>query len=220
MLMETDRELIERQALERLRGDIGGEIVGRRLLPLDASLCALAAEAVEPKFQEAYVVQTAPGSEHMASGGLVGKGFPSYFPREPKSVKQNYLKRRLVWRPMLPCYVFTSFEPGTERWKRIFSIAGVVRLLMYGSRPVPVPEPCMSRIRQREAEKAAKAERKLVEITVKVGEWVQIVEHHSFSGFFGQVTELLEAKQRIIVEVELFGRQTPLEVSVNQVRVV
>lgn len=178
-------------------------------------------EALEPPplVGTCYVVQVQPQRESMASGGLIGKGFPAYCPYEPKSVRANYLQRRTVMRPMLPGYVFTSFDLRERRWPRIFTIPGVIRLLMLQDRPVPVPEPAIHRIKQQEASKALGPKRKHAPLPVQEGDWVQIMAG-SFTGFFGRVAVLVEPKARIVVGVDLFGRQTPVEVSVNQVQVV
>lgn len=168
-----------------------------------------------------YIVVVEPQNENIASAGLIARRFATYFPQKPKSIKANYHKRRVVMRPMLPGYVLTSFDVGKNDWKRINSVPGVRRILMVEERPVPVPETALHFIRKEEMRAAAEfGTRKRQPMPCGVGAWVQIVEHFSFTGFFGQVTQLLAQKEKLVLHLDLFGRQTPVEVSVNQVRVV
>lgn len=169
-----------------------------------------------------YVVQTLPHHEELASAGLLIRGFPTYNPQEPYSVKRKYAKRMTLLRPILPGYIFTTFETADEAWKLIIPgiIVGVRRLLRYGELPIPVSAAAMDHIREVEADARTGIKRKKTITGCKVGDWVQLIEHQAFGGFFGLVIELLDEKDRIKVDVELFGRQTPVEVSVSQVRVV
>jgi transcriptional antiterminator NusG len=168
-----------------------------------------------------YIVVVEPQQEGAASGGLIGRRFATYFPQQPKSIRSNYHKRRVVMRPMLPGYVLVSFDVSQNHWKRINSVSGVRRILMVDERPVPVPESALYWIRKEEARAAADfGKRKRTPIGCKVGDWVQITEHFSFTGYVAQVVEILDGKGRIRLLVDLFGRKTPVEVSAQHVRVV
>lgn len=168
-----------------------------------------------------YIVVVEPQRENTASAGLIARRFATYFPQHPKRIKQNYHKRRVVMRPMLPGYVLTSFDATQNDWKRIKSVPGVRRILMIDERPVPVAESALHFIRKEEMRAAAEfGTRKRQPMPCAVGAWVQIVEHFSFTGFFGQVTQLIAERERLVLYLDLFGRQTPVEVSVNQIRVV
>lgn len=168
-----------------------------------------------------YIIVVEPQQEGIVEAWLKGWRFPCYFPKQPKSVKSNYHKRRVVMRPMLPGYLFTSFDVSQSVWKNIPTFPGVRRIIMVDERPVPVPESALYHIR-READRAAAefGTRKRLPMPCKVGDWVQITEHFSFTGFFGRVVALLDNKERIILHLDLFGRQTPVEVGVHQIRVV
>jgi transcriptional antiterminator NusG len=168
-----------------------------------------------------YIVVVEPQQEGRVYAWLKGWGFESYFPQQPKSVKSNYHKRRVVMRAMLPGYILTSFDVSQNVWKNIPTFPGVRRIIMVDERPVPVPEAALYFIR-REASRAASefGTRKRLPMPCKVGDWVQITEHFSFTGFFGRVVQLLDNKERIILHLDLFGRQTPVEVGVHQIRVV
>jgi transcriptional antiterminator NusG len=223
MLMVNDALPIgaKDEALESLQRKIGGIVRGGKLYPLAAHMEAFTCKPIDvltdPSWPE-YVFQFDYLKIEFAKMGMRRRGFPVYFPQEPKSVKKNQFQRRVVLQPMLsPNFAFTSFGPG-DRWKQLYDIPYVRRVISYGGRPVPVPVIHMERIRQREASLAIKA-RKTMPMPVEVGMSVQI-EAGPFAGFFGRVIEIIEHAARIIIEVDLFGRQTPVEVSVNQVRAV
>lgn len=168
-----------------------------------------------------FIVVVEPQQESTASAGLIGRRFATYFPQQPKSIRSNYHKRRVVMRPMLPGYVLTSFDVRQNGWKRINSVPGVRRILMVDERPVPVPESALYWVRKEEARAAADfGRRKRIPMPCKEGDWVQLVEHPSFTGLFGQVVSILDKQERITLEIDFFGRLTRIEVSANQVRVV
>lgn len=167
-----------------------------------------------------YVVLTLPRHEAIAAAGLIGRRFGAYYPQQIRSVKVNAVKRKSKSYPMFPGYIFVSFDVKTERWKRVNSIAGVRKVLMVEEKPVPIAEEAMIRIREKEAEMNTGKSMKAPPMPVHVGAWVQIVEHFSFTGLFGRVVETDARKQAVTVELLLFGSPRPVQMSVNQVKVV
>ena len=59
-------------------------------------------------------------------------------------------------------------------------------------------------------------ERKVADLNVEVGESVKIVAG-SFSGMQGEVTAIDNDKQEVTVLVDFLGRETPTEISFNDV---
>lgn len=166
-----------------------------------------------------YVLATETQQEAAAAAGLIGRRIPAYCPQHPKSIRQNYHKRRTVMRPMLVGYILTGWDGSAKQWNRIHGVAGVRRLLQVNDRPVPVPEAALTYLRTKEAEAMANfGKRKRAPIGCKVGDWVQIVEHFSFTGLLGHVVAILDKQDRITLEVGFFGRLTRVDVSAQQVR--
>lgn len=60
-------------------------------------------------------------------------------------------------------------------------------------------------------------ERKVTELNVEVGETVKIVAG-SFAGMQGEVTAIDNDKQEVTVLVDFLGRETPTEISFNDVQ--
>lgn len=168
-----------------------------------------------------YVVACFTRKETLAAAEITAAGFPCYVPRQVKSVRVNLVMRRRVMRALLPGYVFAQFDVDRGHWGRINrDLIGVIRVLKFGERPWPVPPPIMKRVHEREAALMEDNSGKHPPIPFAVGVTVQAIEHPAFVGFIGKVTELLPEKQRVKVELDLFGRLTPVEMSVNQLRTI
>jgi transcriptional antiterminator RfaH len=96
-----------------------------------------------------YVVQTQANAENKAVAHLARQGFATYLPR--------YLKRRrharrvdTVAAPLFPRYLFVEINIDVQRWRSIYSTAGVSRLVSNGDWPVPVPDLVINALRSRE----------------------------------------------------------------------
>lgn len=217
------RLLREQSALKLLRGEIGGKIKGRKLFPIEAAL----APCIRPEFESSplcrrsYLLQAAPQQERKIVEALMRLKIDAYLPLKPVSVKVNFMTRRTMMAPMMPGYAFPLFDEHREHWERIPSMDGVVRLFMMNMRPVPIPEHYIDRMRAREAQEILDGKpMKSAPYVAQPGQYVQIDDGGPWQGIFGEVIDLLAHGRRIAVSVDVFGRQTLVEVSVNQVRAV
>lgn len=214
--MLATRKEIEEHALEEIRR-ISEKPALKMLLPYFRD--HIEPEPLPQITGDWYVVQTEPMRETTAFAGLIARRFRAYNPQEPKSIRQNYHKRRIVMRSMVKGYVFASFSLD-QPWQRIRSIPGVLRVLTWRDQPVSISVNFLDHLRKLEAKLAKGRARKRHAIDVKNGDWCQIDGNHVMNGFIGQVVDVLANRERITLEVDLLGRQTRVEVSVNQVRVV
>lgn len=189
------------------------------------------APVTEPFSRKSYLLAAAPQQEANVADALRDAGFDVFLPREPKSIRVGHVKRRTILRPMLPGYVFPIFDEHRDYWRMIHKpdadgkggIRGVLRLFLWGERPVSIPEEAIQRLRDREIEAEMRGKAKPVTSALYVGQpgdFVQIDDGGPWNGFIGKVVDLLARGSRISVTLDLFGRQTPVEVSVNQVRAV
>jgi transcriptional antiterminator NusG len=165
-----------------------------------------------------YVVQTEPQMESKVVEGLDAIGLAGYCPKEPKQIRRSagshgHSERfRIVQRPMLTGYVLVGFDITKDTWRLIPTmVRGVIRLFMVNFQPLPVPNFIIDRIREKEAEKALGPSRKLPPLPHKVGDIVQLTEHASLAGLLGAITKIDNDKRRLEVEIDLFGRLTPVE---------
>jgi len=171
--------------------------------------------------RRSYLLQVVPQQERSVAASLQESGFDAYVPREPKRVRVGH-HYQIVMKPMLSGYVFPIFDEARDRWQMIGDIRGVWRLFMWNERPVPIPEQAIQHLHDEEAHLIAHGKRiRKAPIPVKFGPgaWVQLTDM-PWTGFIGQVHDWLVYKSRIRVAVDLFGRQSLIELSVNQVRAV
>jgi transcription antitermination factor NusG len=114
------------------------------------------------------------------------------------------IKARSRISPLFPGYLFVHI---VDRWYPVIWTVGVVRLLMSGDQPAPLPERAMTEIRKREIGGFVK----LPSPTNRLhkGQHVRIV-----SGSFEGQTALcdgMSGKDRVWVLLNLMGQKVPVE---------
>ena len=130
------------------------------------------------------------------------------------------MRPRLV--PFMPRYVFVHFDMGKPGWREIFSFAGIGGMVCEGNLPVAVPDALVASIREREVDGAVPG-KSPARLIFKLGEEVRID-----GGPFAPLSAIVEAlpdapieqidsETRIKVSVNLFGRPTPVHLTVGQV---
>ena len=123
-------------------------------------------------------------------------------------IKDNV--KREVERKVFPGYVLVKMVLNDETWHIVRNTRGVTGFVGSGSHPEALTES--------EVE-ALGVEKRTVEINYGVGDSVRIVEG-PLDGFVGTVDELDADKNRVRVTVSMFGRETPVELELDQVEVV
>ena len=123
-------------------------------------------------------------------------------------IKDNV--KREVERKTFPGYVLVKMVLNDETWHIVRNTRGVTGFVGSGSHPEALTEP--------EVE-ALGVEKRTVEVNYAVGDSVRIVEG-PLDGFVGTVDELDAEKNWVRVTVSMFGRETPVELELDQVEVV
>lgn len=124
-------------------------------------------------------------------------------------------KRVIKERTYLPGYVLVEANLVDECYPRLRNVPNVLGFLSDGKSVVPTP------VRQSEVNRILgnideQAENAVLEIPFMVGETVKVTDG-PFSGFNGEIDEILNDKRKLKVIVTVFGRKTPLELGFNQV---
>ena len=123
-------------------------------------------------------------------------------------IKDN--KTRDVERKIFPGYVLVKMVLTDESWYVVRNIRGCTGFVGPSSDPIPLTD----------AEVAALGvETKQVEVSYGVGDSVQIIDG-PLEGFVGIVEELDTEKNRVRVTVSMFGRETPVELELDQAEMV
>jgi transcriptional antiterminator NusG len=131
-------------------------------------------------------------------------------------IKQG--KRQQVQEKVLPGYILVRLELTDESWAVVRNTPGVTGFVGLSSRPSPLslqevagllaPEP-EEQVRQAEAKSAPK-------VDYEVGESVTVMDG-PFATLPATVNEINADTQKLKVLVSIFGRETPVELSFDQV---
>jgi transcriptional antiterminator NusG len=122
-------------------------------------------------------------------------------------IKDN--ETREVKRKLFPGYVLVKMVMTDESWYVVRNIRGVTGFVGPSSKPVPLSP-----------EEVAKLDvgSHSIEVSYKVGDVVRINDG-PLSGYLGQV-EAIETENNLVrVVVSMFGRETPIELTLGQVDV-
>jgi transcriptional antiterminator NusG len=161
-----------------------------------------------------YVIQTFTGQEDrvkqaieqtIESKGLKEKVFQVLVPTE-EIVEIKGGKRLEKVKKMFPGYVFLEMILDEESWYLIRETPGVARFIGSKIRPTPVSGKEMQRV----LKQLGKEER--LEITFEKGEGVRVISG-PFRGYTGTVDEVNPEKGKLKVLINIFGRDTPVEVN-------
>ena len=120
-------------------------------------------------------------------------------------------KRRHVQKRIFPGYILVNMDMSDESWYVVRNTPGVTSFVGSGNKPIPLqPHEIKAIVKQ------TKAEAPKVKVEYQVGENVRVVDG-PFSDFHGKVDEIMPDKGKIKVLVNMFGRETPVELDLLQV---
>ncbi len=115
-------------------------------------------------------------------------------------------KRKEVERKTFPGYVIVKMVMTDESWYAVRNIRGCTGFVGPSSKPVPLTDEEVSHLG---------IEKREIQVSYKVGDSVNIVDG-PLEGFIGIVEELDVEKNRLRVVVSMFGRDTPVELELDQ----
>lgn len=119
-------------------------------------------------------------------------------------------KKREVERKIYPSYVLVKMALTNESWYVVRNIRGCTGFVGPTSKPIPLTDEEVARMG---------VEKKTVEVSYQVGDSVHIVDG-PLEGFVGTVEEVDLDKNRVRVTVSMFGRETPVELELDQAELV
>ena len=115
-------------------------------------------------------------------------------------------KRKEVERKIFPGYVIVKMVMTDESWYAVRNIRGCTGFVGPSSKPVPLTDAEVARLG---------VEQRQVEVSYQVGDSVNIIDG-PLEGFIGVVEEMEPEKNRVRVTVSMFGRDTPVELELDQ----
>ena len=112
-----------------------------------------------------------------------------------------------VERKVFPGYVLVKMVMTDETWHLVRNVRGVTGFVGSGNKPIPLTE----------AEIASLGvEKREVLVTYQVGDNVRITDG-ALESFLGIVEEIDTERQKVRVVVSMFGRETPVELDLDQI---
>lgn len=115
---------------------------------------------------------------------------------------------REVERKLFPGYVLINMVMDDETWYVVRNTRGVTGFVGPGSKPVPLSD---------EEIAALGVEKKEISLDFAVGDSVSITAG-PFDGFVGEVTAIDAENGLVTVNVSMFGRDTPVELQLFQIK--
>ncbi len=163
-----------------------------------------------------YILHTYSGYESMVkenlerlieNNNLQDMIFEVKIPME-QTIEEKNGKRKVVERKLLPCYVFIKMVYSNQLWYWITNTRGVTGFVGPQGRPIPLREDEIRKMR---------LETVVVEGEFAIGDGVEVVSG-PLEGFKGSIIELNDIAQKAKINVEMFGRNTDVEVEYLQIK--
>ena len=126
-------------------------------------------------------------------------------------------KRVFVQRKVFPGYLLCRCDLDDDSWSVIRQTPGVTGFVGPGTKPTPLPRAEVEAILQVRPEGIeGQKHRSKPRLEHQVGDTVRVKEG-PFADFSGQIAEINEDQLKLKVLVNIFGRETPVELEFSQV---
>ncbi|GAC1386819.1 MAG: transcription termination/antitermination protein NusG [Candidatus Saccharimonadales bacterium] len=132
-------------------------------------------------------------------------------PKE-KMIEVKNGKRKVVEKRIFQGYVMVQMKMSEDAWYIVRNTPSVTGFVGSGSEPTPIENEEMEKIMKRMGREEPKHK-----IDFKIGEVVNITDG-PFKGFDGSINEVDQTKGKLKVLVNMFGRETPVELDSLQVK--
>jgi transcriptional antiterminator NusG len=125
-------------------------------------------------------------------------------------------KRVVAERKMFPGYLLVRSELDDKAWFVIRNTPGVTGFVGQGAKPSPLPRRDVEAFLVPKGAEEQVATRAKPRLEYEIGETVRVKEG-PFADFSGEVIELNEDQLKLKVLVNIFGRETPVELEFSKV---
>ena len=176
----------------------------------------------EPEFLPGdwYVVHTYAGYENkvkadletrVASMNMEEQIYEVVIPMEDV-VEVKGGKKQTVQRKVFPGYLLVRMELSDDSWYVVRNTPGVTGFVGSGTKPIPLSEREVDKILKRKGE----AEKPRPKAEWQTNDPVRVTTG-PFANFQGVISEVDDERQKVKVLVNIFGRETPVELSYDQI---
>ncbi|MGH2686694.1 MAG: transcription termination/antitermination protein NusG [Actinomycetota bacterium] len=127
-------------------------------------------------------------------------------------------KKVVVQKKVFPGYLLVRCDLDDDSWYVIRNTPGVTGFVGQGAKPSPLPRRDVESFLQvqPEGDDAVQAKRSKPRLEYEVGETVR-VRTGPFADFSGEIAEINEDQLKLKVLVNIFGRETPVELEFSEV---
>ena len=167
-----------------------------------------------------YIIHTYPGEEEAVGRNLRqrienlsmdDKIFNVIVPKE-KKIKIKDGKRKIIEERIYPGYIFVEMIVTDDSWYVVRNTPRVTGFIGAGTTPIPVSPKEIEVLKKRMGMEVPQ-----YKIDVTAGSLVKITDG-PFKDFEGKVSEIDSERGKLKVLVNIFGRDTPIEVDSLQVK--
>ncbi len=120
-------------------------------------------------------------------------------------------KRVLVDKKVFPGYILVQMNLTDDTFKLVKSTSGVTGFVQSGNRPIPLEDSEVQRI-LRKLEESHEAPK----VAYNKADIIRVIEG-PFIDYTGKIEEVNAEREKLKVLINIFGRETPVELDFNQV---
>lgn len=163
-----------------------------------------------------YVLHTFSGYENVAKDNLEtvvekfnlqDRIFDIVIPMEDVVEEKNG-KKKLVQRKAMPCYILVKMKYADDLWHNVTRTRGITGFVGPKGRPLALTEDEVVKLR---------LEKITVDVDLQEGDRVEIIEG-ALDGMVGQIISINLETGIASVNVEMFGRETSVDLNLSQLR--
>ena len=166
-----------------------------------------------------YVVHTYSGYENAVAAAVMKAAenrrmtdliLETRIPLETVTEITDSGEKKTVERKVFPGYVLVKMTLTDDSWHLIHNVRGATGFVGADGKAIPLTEQEIYDLG---------VERREIVVGYAVGDEVKVIDG-PLAGFLGEVDELEPDKNRVRVIVSMFGRETPVDLELDQVEVI
>lgn len=168
-----------------------------------------------------YVINTYSGYEQQVKNnimnrietlGLQNNVFKIHIPIERVAEIKEGGKRIEKDKKVLPGYILIQMELDDKSWAAVRNTPGITSFVGTGGKPSPLTREEYNKLMHKSSSKVASK----TSTSFEIGQNVKVI-NGPFADFDGIITEIMPEAGKLKVNVSLFGRETPVELSFSQI---
>ncbi len=120
--------------------------------------------------------------------------------------------KKKVTRKIYPGYVLINMEMNDDTWYVVRNTRGVTGFVGPGSKPVPLTEEEVQKYLNKKSDDSE------IKVNFTEGDMITVISG-AWEGTQGVIKKIDSKKQTVTINVDMFGRETPVEINFSDVRV-